>query len=62
MGMEKCRRAGLGGKTWADGEKVHQKHRQCPVGLASFPPACGLDCVHCGFAVAVFLLCVCMLH
>lgn len=44
------------------GEKVHQRHRQCPVGLASFPPACGLDCVHCGFAVAVSLLCVCMLH
>lgn len=24
-------------------EKGHQRHRQCPVALASFPPACGLD-------------------
>lgn len=62
VGMGKGWGEGLGSNTWADGEAVHQRHRQCPVGLASFPPACGLDPVHCGFEVAVSLRCVCMLR
>lgn len=36
-------------------ERVHQRHRQCPVGLASFPPAWGLDLYPLQLCSACFL-------